>query len=322
MCKIERMDFAPILKFVSIKVDDLQYSEKYFENLFEMSNSELLDITSQENSDKNETHDTSELFSNEGGASLQFVEIDSDKTSNPKPNLLQLGIIGIKIKSRNIMKSYFHYRDLNIQRVTNIRVKPLYHKHFHIITQEFLFQIKEDKHNFFGYLGKKNGGINGIIIGVSNIEKSKEFYQKVLGYDVIVYEGKGEFEDFDGIEGGNNIFKRVILQQSNPATNVFTNYFGKSDIELLQVIEDKNITHNDTNVVNPYRFGYFTVDNRDIIGNYLELGYNFDYKGNEKYIQITDPDGIVITCQESASPKKPNVFDDIKIFAKITKQKL
>ena len=211
---------------------------------------------------------------------------------------------------------------MNIQAVSQIRVKPLCHKHFCLVTQDFLFQVKEDKENFFGFLGKKNGGVSGLIIGVKDIEKSKEFYQKVLGYDIVIYEGIGKFDDFVGIKGGKSKFKRIILQQSKISDNKFKNYFGKNEIELLEVLNKDKVIDNKNNVVNPYRFGYFTADNRDIIGNYIELGYKCKSKANEKYIEIIDPDGVVISCNESTNYKKPNILDDLSIFSKITKQKL
>lgn len=316
------MDLAPVLKFVSIKVDDLQYAVNYFADLFELNSNFPLDITSEENSNRNETFDTEELFSEEGGASLQFVQIDSNKIVNPAPNLLQLGIIGVKIKTHKLSKSFFKYRDKNIQSISDIRVNPLYYKHFHFVTQDFLFQIKEDDSDFFGFFGKNNAGVKGLIIGVSDIEKSKEFYQKVLGYNHIIFEGVSEFEDFEGIIGGDSIFKRVILRQATPADNKFKNFFGNNEIELLQVVEKENTFENAPNIVNPYRFGYFSVDNRDVIGNYTELGYKYESSGNDKFIQISDPDGVVITCQESTIHKKPTLFDDISILSKIFNHKL
>ena len=316
------MNFAPVLKFVSFKVDDLQYAERYYTDLLGLDYSNNLNVVELENSNKNETQDTAELFSSEGGASLQLVEIDSNSFSNPKPSLLQIGIIGIKIQSRNMRKSYFHYRDKNIVSVSNIRNKPLYNKHFHIVTQDFLFQIKEDKNNFFGYLGRKNGGISGIIIGVYDIEKSKEFYKKVLGYDTVIYEGEGKFDDFDGINGGDAVFKRIVLQQSNIHTNKYNNFFGKNEIELLQAVTRNKIFEKKENIVNPYRFGYFSGDNRDILGNYLELNYKLKSKGNQSYISITDPNGIPISCIESTTQKKTNIFFDLSIFTNFFKHKL
>lgn len=316
------MNLAPILKYVSIKVDDLQYAVNFFTDLFELDSDSGLQFTDKENSDKNETFDTKELYSQEGGASIQFVQIDSEKIINPKPNLLQIGIIGIKIKSSEINRSFFHYRNKNLASLTTIRVKPLYHKHFHLVTQNFLFQIKADDSDFFGFFNKKNGGVKGLILGVKDIEKSKEFYKKVLGFNEIIYEGQGKFEDFEGLNGGNNIFKRAIVKQSNQTDNKFKNYFGITEIEFLQVINKEQLIQKNTNEVNPYRFGFTSVDNSDIIGNYIELGYDCEVSGNEEYIEISDPDGITITCQKKAIKKRATFLDDITILSKRFKQKI
>ncbi len=316
------MDFAPVLKYVSIKVDDLDYIVNYFKNLFDLKKDDFIDITKNENSNKNETHDTIELFSDEGGASLQFVELDSNKFTNPFPNLLQLGLIGIKIKTRKLTKSYASYRDKNLRGISNILVRPLFHKHFHIVAQDLLFQIIEDNSNFFAHFERKNAGVYGLIIGVKDIDKSIEFYKKVLGYDKVIIHQKQQFEDFEGIEGGENEYERVVIQQSKASDDVFSKYFGSNQIELIQVIDKEHFKIEQANVINPYRFGFYTVDNRDIIGNYIELGNLFEYPSAQKFIEITDPDGIKITCLQTNQIKVKLNFNDLKVFLKRIKNKI
>ena len=124
-----------------------------------------------------------------------------------------------------------------------------------------------------------------------------------------------------GIEGGDNIFKRIVLTQ-NPAENRFGNYFGVSEIELIEALDVEGLKIGGSSVLNPFRFGFYSVDNRDIIGNYIELGYDCNYRGNEEAIVLKDPDGVEITCIASEHRKKPNFVDDLRILLKLKKNRM
>ena len=45
------------------------------------------------------------------------------------------------------------------------------------------------------------GGVAGVVIGLSDIDRSLSLYQDILGYDTVVYDGEGIFDDFDGLNG-------------------------------------------------------------------------------------------------------------------------
>ena len=86
---------------------------------------------------------------------------------------------------------------------------------------------------------KTTGGVTGTIMGVSDIEKSRTLYSEVLGYDTIVYDESGVFEDLAGVPGGKKKYRRVLLRESKPRVGAFSKLFGPTEIELIQNL-DKN----------------------------------------------------------------------------------
>jgi catechol 2,3-dioxygenase-like lactoylglutathione lyase family enzyme len=80
---------------------------------------------------------------------------------------------------------------------------------------------------------KLTGGAYGVIIGVSDIEKARIVYSDILGYDEVVYDTTGVFNDLKNLPGGERKFRRVLLRRSKPFSGPFSRLMGKSEIELF-----------------------------------------------------------------------------------------
>jgi len=79
------------------------------------------------------------------------------------------------------------------------------------------------------------GGIEGAIIGVSDIEKSRSVYSDILGYDEVVYDQEDSFSDLKDLEGGKNKYRRVLLKHTKPRKGPFSQMLGSSVLELVEV---------------------------------------------------------------------------------------
>lgn len=53
--------------------------------------------------------------------------------------------------------------------------------------------------DWFGKRKQHTGGPAGALLGVSDIEKSKTFYANILGYDTVVYDKTGKFDDLKNL---------------------------------------------------------------------------------------------------------------------------
>jgi len=221
-----------------------------------------------------------------------------------------LGIYACKIKSIDIEKTYAEYQKESLNILSEITITPEGRKHFFIKDPyNNIFEIEEKKDVLLNQ-NKTTGGSTGVIIGVSNIEKSKRFYSKILGYDIVEYEQEGEFTDFNGLHGGNATFKRVLLSHKKRG-GAFAPLLGETTIELIEVIDKKPVKiykdrlwgdlgfiHLCFDIINMKdlqkeceAFGHpFTVDSSDS----FDMG---EAAGHFSYIE--DPDGTLIEFVET-----------------------
>ena len=178
-----------------------------------------------------------------------------------KPRLGDIGIFACKIKSSDIERSYNHFKQLqgatlpgsiennsakadtltdntlsaNALQQGKIKQNPAGKRHFFVYDPYGnLFDIEEDDYVFSSKTDKPTGGANGVIIGVSDIEKSAEFYSKLIGYDTIEYDETGVFDDLQNICGGDKRLRRMMIKPSAPIQGPLCEIMGTSHIELVQ----------------------------------------------------------------------------------------
>jgi len=171
-----------------------------------------------------------------GGGGFEIWQYTS---RTPKPSTFQielgdLGMLCTRMKSENIKGSYKFLKSKKTNLLTEIVKDPNGSEHF-FLTDPFgnLFQIVEGN-DWFGNGKQLTGGPSGCMIGVRDIEKSKKFYSEILGYDKIVYDKEGGFDDLKNISRGENKFRRVLLTHSKPRVGSFSKLLGSSSMELIQ----------------------------------------------------------------------------------------
>lgn len=170
-----------------------------------------------------------------GGFEIWQYTSRSPQPANTPIKLGDLGIFCIKMKAKNINETYKFYKNEKLNLVSEISIDPNGKQHFYLKDPNGnVFEIIENDY-WFTKNNDLTGGVAGTVIGVSNIEKSLEFYQNILGYDTIVYDKTDHFQDFKPFS--DKQFRRVLLKHSKPYQGGFTNLFGPSELELVQSIE-------------------------------------------------------------------------------------
>jgi catechol 2,3-dioxygenase-like lactoylglutathione lyase family enzyme len=172
----------------------------------------------------------------QGGGGFEIWQYTSRKPEAPKTET-QLGDLGIniaKMKSKNVEGTYelFNKRGLNIlgelqndpYGKPTFFVKDPWGNIFQIVTSNSWFQQRKTD---------LPGGPNGAIIGVTDIEKARNLYSDILGYDTVIYEEEGVFDDLQAVPGGDKKLKRILLRQSKPVEGAFSPLLGASEIELV-----------------------------------------------------------------------------------------
>lgn len=171
-----------------------------------------------------------------GGGGFEIWQYTSRTPQPPafKPQMGDLGLFCAKIKTAHIQRTYDFLKSKQVKLLGGISKNPLGRQHF-FMEDVFgnLFEIIEDD-AWFGRGLKDTGGPVGMIIGVSNLEKSMKFYSDVLGYDKVLFKGEQSFDDLAPLPNGTVTAGRAILTHSGPRTGPFSRLFGNSYIELVE----------------------------------------------------------------------------------------
>lgn len=174
----------------------------------------------------------------QGGGGLEIWQY-SERT--PKPVGFDvmagdLGIFAVKIKTRDA--AAFH-KELSAKydRVGPLELLPDGTPSFMLIDPwNNSFQIVEysrlylDEHRL-------DGGVLGVLCGCTDIDRTVCLYHDVLGYDTVVYDKTGNFDDLKFMKGGEGRFRRVLLSHSKERSGALAELFGPSRIELFQALD-------------------------------------------------------------------------------------
>ncbi len=196
-----------------------------------------------------------------------------------------LGIYAVKIKSKDVAKSYAFYKQNGVELLTIPAALPTGRDHFFLRDPYGnIFEVVKDDY-WFTQNDQLTGSVCGVTIGVSSIERSLPFYEKVLGYDIKLYSGEGHYDDLKGVPGGEQHFTRVLLSHSRKLEGAFSKLLGPTTIELLQVTDRQPVK---------------IYDNR----YWGDLGYIhvcFDINGFKAHEEICNANGAPLTIDSSNS---------------------
>ena len=240
-----------------------------------------------------------------------------------------LGINIIKIKCRDV-EAYFNYCTTEkLEILSNPSKNPNGLLHFYLNDPYGnKFEIIEDD-SWFLKNNDLTGGVAGVSIGVTDIEKALKLYKDILGYDNILFDKTDNFSDLGKLKGANNKFRRVGLRAENHSKSGFGNLLCSTTIELFQAIdsEPKKIFEDrfwgdlgyihlcfDVKRMNSLEkeattAGFpFTVNSKNTFGMGEAAGH-FSY--------VEDPDGTLIEFVET---HKVPIFKKLGIYLNLKKR--
>ncbi len=176
----------------------------------------------------------------QGGGGMEIWQY-TDRTPVPPPFQTQLGDLGIfigKIKCKDVQACFHTLRHRGVTLLSNPESRPDGREHFF---------VKDPWGNSFEIVGSDDwfaqnrpehtGGMYGCFIGVSDMQRSIDFYRQVLGYDQIAYDQSGVFDDLTGLDGSASRVRRVLLRHSEQRRGPFSRLLGASEIELVQALD-------------------------------------------------------------------------------------
>ena len=175
----------------------------------------------------------------QGGGGFEIWQYTQRKPEAPKAEIKigDIGIFAAKIKSRDIKVAYDYYKSEGLNIIGEMNKDPNGELHFYLKDPfNNIFHIVQGN-QWFLKNDSITGACYGIVIGVSDVDKSKEYYKNLLGYDDVVYDKTGVFEDMKNLPGGDRKLRRVLIRHSKPRAGAFSPLFGTSEIELLQLLD-------------------------------------------------------------------------------------
>jgi len=249
----------------------------------------------------------------QGGGGFEIWQYTSKTPSSPV-NQIQwndLGILAVKMRCRDIQKTYDHLKSLGAKLLGKPNKNPIGIWHFYLKDPfDNLFEIEENQ-SWFSKSKDLTGGVSGVVIGVSSIEKALPVYQKNFHQSAILIDKTHKWEDFEVLPSGHQSFRRVILQSSPIPTGAFSKLFCQNTIELVEskgstgvkIFENRNwgdlgfihlcfdVNQMDSLKQNLQESGFpMTVDSQ----NEFDMG-----AAAGRFAYIEDPDGTLIEMVET-----------------------
>lgn len=327
--------FVSGIQQVGVGCVDFQASWRWYIDMFQMDVRILEDDTVAERmlpytGGKAQKRHACIAVNLQGGGGFEIWQY-SERKPQPVDFDIQVGDLGIfaaRIKSRNV-EAFRKELLLKYDKIGPLCTAPDGRRCF-VVEDPWgnWFQVVEDSYVFIDR-GRLSGGIVGAATGCTDIERTIPLYRDVLGYDRIVYDVTGTFDDLVFMRGGNGRFRRVLLAGSKKRKGAFVPLFGESAIELVQPLDRQP-----RKIYEGRQWGdpgfiqiCFDVTNMRALEKHCNaLGFPFTVdscKGNEHFdmgeasghfTYVEDPDGTLIELVEAHKLtvlKRPHIYIDM-----------
>ena len=152
-------------------------------------------------------------------------------------HLGDLGFFCARIKSMDVKGSFEYLKSKGANLVSGLIKDPGGNDTFYLRDPWNNFFQVVNSDSWFGKGKALTGGNAGCMIGVSDMEKSMKFYAEILGYDTVMYDREGVFDDLHHFPSGDSRVHRVLLKHSKPRNGAFSRLLGSSEIELIKVYD-------------------------------------------------------------------------------------
>ena len=264
-----------------------------------------------------------------GGGGFEIWQYTS-RTPQPAPREIGIGDYGIlagRIKTRGVAQAYRRLQEQGVSVLGGISRDPQGRERVTIRDPwGNHFQLVECV-SWFGKPRMQTGGVEGALIGVSDMAASLDYYATVLGYDRKIYDESGTFDDLASLPGGNNPVRRALLERSEPSGGPFSELFGPTRIELVQRDGHTGMRAFDGRFWGDLGFIHLCFDIRgmDALKERcaaaaapftVDSGSSFDMgEAGGRFAYIEDPDGTLIEFVETHKVpilKKLNWYLDLE----------
>jgi catechol 2,3-dioxygenase-like lactoylglutathione lyase family enzyme len=249
----------------------------------------------------------------QGGGGFEIWQYTS-KTPQASINKLQwtdLGILAVKIRCKDSQKTYDHLQSIGADILNMPSKNPAGDKHFYVKDPYGnIFELVENK-SWFSQNKDLTGGVLGVVMGVSAIDKVLPIYQNHFQQSDILADSLQVWDDFKSLGVLGQAFRRVILEGSSEPSGAVGKLLCQTQIELIETDHpSRNIIFADRNWGD---LGFihvcFDVNEMSALkANLKAIGIEFTVdsesefdmgKAAGRFAYIEDPDGTLIEMVET-----------------------
>lgn len=246
-----------------------------------------------------------------GGGGLEIWSFTSRVSQPPsfKMELGDLGINAIRFKAPDVRKAHEWVQSRSAEAVGPLVPLPEGEGFWGNDPYGNIYQVTSDT-SWFQNTGKNVGGVSGVVIGVSNIDKSLVFYKNLLDPLEVVYDKTGVFQDLPTSTPGQH-FRRVLLRKKFTPEGAFSRLLGNIQIELIQAMDRNPKKLFENRFWGDCGFIHLCFDTLDMVTlkNKLQSqGYPFTIDSEKsfgmesaagRFAYLEDPDGTLIELVET-----------------------
>ncbi len=232
------------LQHIGVAVSEMDKSLKFYRKFFGLNipffdsvqPAPLMDVYTRNSTI---TKRASMVVNLQGGCAIEVICPTSFKPVRAKFDILvgDLGICITQLKCKNIEASHEFCKENGAPALTDISLDPSGRKTFYLedLDRNVWQYVEGDQ--WYTDANHHSGGVIGCSTGVSDMDKAFGLYRDILGFDQVVYDSTGVFEDWKNLPGGKNKYRRVLLTQSAQPGGGFAKVTGKNYIELIQALD-------------------------------------------------------------------------------------
>lgn len=232
------------IQHIGLAVQDIDASLRYFRKFFGMNipffdsvqAAPLMDVYTR---NETITKRASMIINLQGGCAMEVIRPTSfePKKADFQIQIGDLHIFQIIYKSRFVTEHQVYCKNHGALNVSATIKNPLGQTCFDLTDLDGnLFRV-EPTTECYKDMGHLSNGVAGCAIGVTNMEKALELYASILGYDQVLFDETGVFEDWKNLPGGSEKYRRVRIKQSMQTGGGFAKVIGDTFIELVQALD-------------------------------------------------------------------------------------
>ncbi|MFZ9754530.1 MAG: VOC family protein [Bacteroidia bacterium] len=175
----------------------------------------------------------------QGGCAMEVLTPTSFKPrqSEVPMQVADLHIFMVHFKTRDLAKHRAFAENNGAIGVSGAMNNPAGDSVYDLKDEDGNWFRMEPTQDLYREMNHVSGGVVGCSIGVVNIDESLKLYRDILGYDKVIYDQTGQFDDFKHLPGGEQRYRRIRLKQSLPTGGGFGQLVGDSFIELVQALD-------------------------------------------------------------------------------------